>query len=144
MQAQVAEAGINLTINKMESAPLREYIDGGNHHMCINAFTAQTMEADGFLAQVQPGTATLNRVGYERQEFFDTYEKGCGTLDADERLRNISGAFRVRHRIPAGHILVVDDTFTTGATLSECWITLRRALGPSVRISVATLAMVEA
>ena len=42
------------------------------------------------------------------------------------------------------HILVVDDTFTTGATLSECWITLRRALGPSVRISVATLAMVEA
>ena len=87
MQAQVAEAGINLTINKMESAPLREYIDGGNHHMCINAFTAQTMEADGFLAQVQPGTATLNRVGYERQEFFDTYEKGCGTLDADERAK---------------------------------------------------------
>ena len=66
------------------------------------------------------------------------------TLDADQRLKNISGAFLVRHRIPAGHILVVDDTFTTGATLSECWITLRRALGPSVRISVATLAMVEA
>lgn len=66
------------------------------------------------------------------------------TLDADQRLKNISGAFRVRHRIPARHILVVDDTFTTGATLSECWITLRRALGPSVRISVATLAMVEA
>ena len=66
------------------------------------------------------------------------------TLNADERLRNISGAFRLRHKIPAGHILVVDDTFTTGATLSECWITLRRALGPSVRISVASLAMVEA
>ena len=87
MQAQVAEAGINLTINKMESGPLREYIDGGNHHMCINAFTAQTMEADGFLAQIQPGTASLNRVGYENQEFFDTYEKGCGTLDADERAK---------------------------------------------------------
>lgn len=66
------------------------------------------------------------------------------TLDADERLSNISGAFRVTHSIPARHILVVDDTFTTGATLSECWITLRRALGPSVRISVASLAMVEA
>ncbi len=87
MQAQVAEAGINLSINKMESAPLREYIDGGNHHMCINAFTAQTMEADGFLAQVQPGTATLNRIGYENQEFFDTYEKGCGTLDETERAK---------------------------------------------------------
>ncbi|MBQ9411013.1 MAG: ComF family protein [Bacteroidales bacterium] len=66
------------------------------------------------------------------------------TLDAEARLRNISGAFAVRHTFPAGHILLVDDTFTTGATLSECWITLRRALGPSVRISVATLAMVEA
>ena len=65
-------------------------------------------------------------------------------LGAEDRLRNISGAFLVRHKIPARHILVVDDTFTTGATLSECWITLRRALGPSVRISVATLAMVEA
>lgn len=66
------------------------------------------------------------------------------TLDAEERLKNISGAFRLRHSIPARHILLVDDTFTTGATLSECWITIRRALGPSVRISIATLAMVEA
>ena len=66
------------------------------------------------------------------------------TLSADERLGNIQGAFRLRHAIPAGHILLVDDAFTTGAPLSECWITLRRALGPSVRISVATLAMVEA
>ena len=86
MQAQVAEAGINLSINKMESGPLREYIDGGNHHMCINAYTCQTMEADGFLSQIQPGTATLKRVGYERQEFFDTYEKACGTLDAETRV----------------------------------------------------------
>ena len=85
MQAQVAEAGINLSINKLESAPLREYIDGGNHHMCINAYTCQTMEADGFLSQIQPGTATLKRVGYERQEFFDLYEKGCGTFDEAER-----------------------------------------------------------
>ena len=65
-------------------------------------------------------------------------------LDAEGRLKNIKGAFHVSHKIPAGHILIVDDTFTTGATLSECLITLRRALGPSVRISVATLAMVEA
>ena len=70
--------------------------------------------------------------------------KSQTALNAEERLLNISGAFRVSHSIPARHVLIVDDTFTTGATLSECWITLRRALGPSVRISVATLAMVEA
>ena len=64
-------------------------------------------------------------------------------LDMDGRLKNISGAFTVRHAIPANHVLLVDDTFTTGATLAECYMQIRRALGPSVRISVATLAMVE-
>lgn len=66
-------------------------------------------------------------------------------LDASARLRNVSGVFRLRRRpLPARHILLVDDTYTTGATLNACWWVLRRALGPSVRISVATLAVVEA
>ena len=85
IQAQVADAGINLNINKMENAPIREYISAGNHQMCIYAFTANTMEADGFLSQIQPGSDALNRVGYENQEFFDLYEVGCGTADREER-----------------------------------------------------------
>ena len=64
-------------------------------------------------------------------------------LDMEERLKNIGGAFRVRRTISARHVLLVDDTFTTGATLAECYMQLRRALGPSVKISVATLAMVD-
>ena len=67
------------------------------------------------------------------------------SLSAQERLRNVSGVFSLRH-LPASarHILLVDDTFTTGATLASCLMRLRRALGPGVRISVATLAVVEA
>ena len=85
IQAQVAEAGINVTINKMEDAPMREYIGAGNHHMCLYGFTANTMEADGFLNQLQPGSSALNRIGYDRQEFFDTYLEGSATADPAER-----------------------------------------------------------
>lgn len=65
-------------------------------------------------------------------------------LDAEARLKNVQGVFALRHAFPAQHVLLVDDTFTTGATLSACYRAVREALGPSVRISVATLAVVEA
>ncbi len=66
-------------------------------------------------------------------------------LDAQERLKNVSGVFRLRRApLQARHILLVDDTFTTGATLFACYNALRSALGHSVRISIATLAVVEA
>lgn len=65
------------------------------------------------------------------------------TLGADDRLRNVEGAFALRKRFSSGHVLIVDDTFTTGATLCACFLAVRKVLGPSVRISVATLAAVE-
>jgi predicted amidophosphoribosyltransferase len=59
-------------------------------------------------------------------------------------MKNVAGVFRVR-RVPreARHILLVDDTFTTGATLAACYNALREVLDPSQRISVATLAVVQ-
>lgn len=65
------------------------------------------------------------------------------TLDAEARRRNVAGAFRLSHVFPARHILLVDDTFTTGATLSACYQAVRNTLGPTVKISVATLAVVQ-
>lgn len=43
-------------------------------------------------------------------------------LSGDERRRNVSGAFAVRRRHAVGdrHVLLIDDIFTTGATVSEC------------------------
>lgn len=67
-------------------------------------------------------------------------------LDAGDRFRNVNGVFRpCRPAALAGfrHVLIVDDTFTTGATLAACYLALRAALGPGPRISVATLSVVE-
>ncbi|CAN5571305.1 hypothetical protein BH24ACT21_BH24ACT21_06560 [soil metagenome] len=47
-------------------------------------------------------------------------------LSASERRRNVEGAFRVRGPVQ-GKVLLVDDVFTTGATLSAGSETLTRA-----------------
>ena len=71
-------------------------------------------------------------------------------LNAEEKQHNVSGAFAVRPRVVETlrreafhHILLVDDVFTTGATLSACFHALRTAIPAPVRISIATLACVE-
>ena len=63
--------------------------------------------------------------------------------DASGRASNISGAFKAN--VPEGvrHILIVDDTFTTGSTLAACYAALRESAPGGVRISVATLAFVK-
>lgn len=60
-----------------------------------------------------------------------------------EKASNVSGAFACTGRVPARHILLIDDTFTTGSTLAACHKALREVYPPSVRISVATLSYVE-
>jgi ComF family protein len=64
-------------------------------------------------------------------------------LDAVERRHNVRGAFIVepRARLPA-HVAVLDDVMTTGATLAECALALKRA-GVS-RVDVWALARAPA
>lgn len=73
-------------------------------------------------------------------------------LSLEEKVRNVSGAFQVRKHVlrqlagapekNPGRILLVDDVFTTGATLYSCFRALRTWLPAYVRIDVATLAYV--
>lgn len=51
------------------------------------------------------------------------------TLSRKDRLMNLRGAFALRHpeSISGKRILLIDDVFTTGATVNECAKTLRKA-----------------
>ena len=63
-------------------------------------------------------------------------------LSGPERQKNIRGAFKVlKPEIIAGkHILLIDDVFTTGATVQECSKVLVK--GGAKRVDVLTLARV--
>jgi len=64
-------------------------------------------------------------------------------LNRKERLENISGAFQVEYpeRIHGKYLLLVDDVYTTGATVNECAKTLIRA--GAKQVVVLTLARVS-
>ena len=63
-------------------------------------------------------------------------------LNKSERDKNISGAFRASHseKIPGGSFLLVDDVYTTGATINECAKTLAEA--GAKRVAALTAARV--
>ena len=80
-------------------------------------------------------------------------------LSLEEKARNVAGAFAVKGKLqrrvqkaggretPAEilnvrHILLVDDVFTTGSTLYNCYLPLKQFFGEGVRISIATLGLV--
>jgi ComF family protein len=59
-------------------------------------------------------------------------------LTADERRRNLRGAFAVRGRLEGARVLLVDDVLTTGATAGECCRVL--LAGGAAEVAVAVLA----
>jgi ComF family protein len=55
-----------------------------------------------------------------------------------ERLRQLSGAFRVRYpaRVEGAHLVLVDDVLTTGATLEAAAVALKQAGAKKVEAAV--------
>lgn len=97
------------------------------------------------------GRETAAKLGTEMREDILVRHRRTGTqtkLGTKDKMRNVEGAFRVRDGAEkacceAGHILLIDDVFTSGATIRECHRALREKCGPGIRISAATLAFVE-
>lgn len=64
-------------------------------------------------------------------------------LGVDDKSRNVEGAFAVRGTPFRGHILIVDDVFTTGATIASCCSAVYKQFGEGALISAATLGFVS-
>lgn len=73
----------------------------------------------------------LIRTRYTRTQTF---------LNREERRRNVKGAFKLRNqkKVEGKRLLILDDVFTTGATLNECARVLKRA--GARRVDALTLA----
>ena len=58
------------------------------------------------------------------------------TLTKVERAKNIKGAFQVKESsyIQKGTVLLIDDVYTTGATVNECARVLKRAKAEQVYV----------
>jgi ComF family protein len=64
--------------------------------------------------------------------------KSQGAMNREQRLKNVTGAFRVppkwRAKIKGKHVILIDDVLTTGATVTVCAQVLKRAGAADVKV----------
>jgi peptide/nickel transport system substrate-binding protein len=84
-QAQLAEVGIKLKVNIMESSSWNAYILAGKAQLTIYGFSAADFEADRSLVQFMPSNVNYNICKFNNKEFQDIVSKSFVTLDNEER-----------------------------------------------------------
>ncbi|GHV36147.1 diguanylate phosphodiesterase [Synergistales bacterium] len=86
-QAQLAEVGIKVKVNIMESSAWNAYIFTGKQQMTIYGFSAADFEADRALVQFMPTNVNYNLCKFDNKEFQEITAKSFVTLDENERFQ---------------------------------------------------------
>lgn len=104
---------------------------------CIERGFNQCVELADRLSEIY-GWGRLPESGVFRQ-----HRLPQSTLNHAERRRNIRNCFRIDGNVKNRNILLIDDVVTTGATVGELALSLRRAGAAAVFVWAATTAKVK-
>ncbi|MEA4969704.1 MAG: ABC transporter substrate-binding protein [Candidatus Pelethousia sp.] len=85
IQAQLAQVGITLNINVMDTSTFATYLSEGKGKMCIYGLTASTGEAGRTLFRWLPDTSEWPLSSWESQEYYDLISKALVTTDTAAR-----------------------------------------------------------
>lgn len=132
----LAHALGSLTASQAEALPIKPDV------IVPVPLHAKKLKARGFNQSLLLAKAVAKRLGVKAD--WSNLERTRHTapqigLKHDERAENVAGAFEVRNPLIFKNkkILLIDDVFTTGATVRECAKTLRKA---GAEVSILTLA----
>ena len=85
-QAQMAPAGINLTITELDSVVLYDRTNQGDQHqLVLSGLTCSDYEADSFLNQILPGSSNIKMTNFDDPTFISMIEESGTILDEAER-----------------------------------------------------------
>lgn len=103
--------------------PLKEYLRGFNHSAMLCAYLSRAV-------QIPYSTKLLHKVRLTGEQKHQA--------NASERRRNIRGSFKADPLVKGLRIVLVDDVFTTGATVYECAKALKQQGAARVFLSAVT------
>ena len=85
-QAQMAPAGINMTITELDSVVLYDRVNAqNNHQLVLTGLTCSDYEADSMLNQILPGSSNIKMTNFDDPTFISMIEEGGTILDEAER-----------------------------------------------------------
>lgn len=103
--------------------PLRKWMRGFNHTELLSAYLSKAV-------QIPYSTKLLFKTKYSMEQ--------KAIMDAADRRKNIRGSFQCDPLVKGMRIVLVDDVFTTGATVYECAKVLKQAGASKVYLSAVT------